>query len=117
MKDETTQVLFQIGKLEENASSWKGPFTVVLVTREGKEPWIRVLSSEGYRVNEFNLAGMFIPQLKATAVFQIHGDGPESSTISDQTVWRAVNEAMRRLTRQDGHLEVVWVPNDPALPF
>lgn len=116
MKEEKTQVLFKIEQLEENNSGWKGPFSVVLVTREGKQPWIRVLSQTGYRVNEFNLAGMFIPQLKARAVFQIHGDGPESSTISDQTVWRAVTDAMRRLTRQDGHLEVVWVPND-GLPF
>lgn len=117
MEEVKLQTLFRIEELKENASSLKGPFSVMLVAREGKEPWIRVLSQSGYRVNEFNLAGMFKPQLEAHDVMQYHGDGPERSTISEQTVWRAVNEAMRRLTPRDGRLEVVWVPNDPAVPF
>lgn len=117
MKEEKTQVLFKIEQLKENHCSYEGPFSVVLVTREGKQPWIRVISQDGYCTNSFSLAGLFKPQLEARDVMQYHGDGPERSTVSEQAVWRAANEAMRRLTRQDGHLEVVWVPNDPSMPF
>lgn len=117
MSQEKTEVLFQIEALKENASNWKGPFSVVLVTRDGKEPWIRVISADGYRMNEFAFASMFRLELSAHEVFQYHGDGPETSTVSKQTVWRAITEAMRRLTHKDGRLEVVWVPNDPRVPF
>lgn len=118
MKQEKIDVLFQIEALEAAPVGCKGPFTVVLVTREGSEPWIRILGADGkFRPNEFNLAGMFEPQMNARQVLQFWGDGPESSTVSEDVVRRAVEAAMERLTRRDGHLEVVWVPNDPRLPF
>lgn len=118
MKQEKIDVLFQIDALEDAPAGSKGPYTVALVTREGSEPWIRILGPNGkFRTNEFNLAGMFEPQLNARQVLQFWGDGPESSTVSEDVVRRAVEAAMGRLTREDGHLEVVWVPNDPRLPF
>lgn len=118
MKDGKQQLLFEIAHLPGSHAGWEGPYSAYLWTQEDKEPWIRLVrTADGYVMNEFRLAAMFAPTPLPHEVHQYHGDGPMHSTVSIPTVWRAVQEAMSCLTPQDGRFEVVWVPNDPAMPF
>jgi hypothetical protein len=65
----------------------------------------------------FPLTSLFEPKVVDHDIKQVWGDGPEAMTLPASAVEEVAKRALMALHPAMGKLRVVWVPDDPRLPF
>ncbi|OZI20520.1 hypothetical protein CAL26_23790 [Bordetella genomosp. 9] len=88
--------------------------------QEGNPPRIitRCLDGSSFPGADIELASFFEPTVRLDASFsQVIGDGPYSAELPAPYAHDVALAARKALPSSLGRLRVVWVPNDPRVPF